>query len=381
MDSPVISADGHIDLPVLPSDLFVEGAPAALREKMPRVVDEDDGRYWVSAEGEKLGLYGGMGSAGRRYQPGVIARADRMAETGLYEDQSRGVMRTAIPELRIKDQDRDGVVGEVIYGILGVSSRMPDAEVARWVMRIYNDFAAAFVRAAPERFALIACLPASSPEDAALELRRCADLGLRGVELPISPSMRPLWREEWEPVWRAAQETGVPLHFHTIGGARDLSWIEDSAKHYLKFLATYLTSFQLGMADVVAAIIFGGALERHPDVRVVIGESGLGWIPYVLERMDYEWEDQFRALELTMKPSDYWHRQMYATFQLDRTGIALLDRIGEDNVMWGSDFPHPDGVWPDSREFIASQLGHLPAETRRKLVFDNAARLYGFPAR
>ena len=132
------------------------------------------------------------------------------------------------------------------------------------------------------------------------------------------------------------------------------------------------------MADVLAAIVFGGALERHPDVRVVIGESGLGWIPYVLERMDYEWEDQFRGLELKMRPSEYWRRQMYATFQLDETGIAMLDRIGEDNVMWGSDFPHPDGVWPDSQEMIERQLGHLPAETRRKLVCDNAARVYGF---
>jgi predicted TIM-barrel fold metal-dependent hydrolase len=114
-------------------------------------------------------------------------------------------------------------------------------------------------------------------------------------------------------------------------------------------------------------------------VKVVIGESGLGWIPYVLERMDYEWEDQFRGLELTMKPSEYWHRQMFATFQVDETGIALLDRIGEDNVMWGSDFPHPDGVWPDSREYIERQLGHLHPGVRRKLVYENAARLYGFP--
>ena len=379
MDHPVISADGHIDLPCLPGDLFVENAPAALRERMPRVVEGGSGRMWVTAEGEPMGLHGGMGSAGRRYEPGVIHRADRMAETGLYEDQARGVMRTTIPELRIKDQDRDGVVGEVIYGILGASARLEDPEVAASVMRIYNDFAAAFTRASPERFALIGCLPARSPEQAADELRRCASLGLRGGELPLRPDMRPLWREEWEPLWQAVHETGLPLHLHTVGGKRDLSWIEDREKHYLKWLATYLTSFQLGMADVLAAIVFGGALERYPDVRVVIGESGLGWIPYVLERMDYEWEDQFRGLELRMKPSEYWRRQMFATFQVDETGIALLDRIGIDNVMWGSDFPHPDGVWPDSHEFIERQLAHLPADTRRKLVYENAARLYGFP--
>ena len=379
MDQPVISADGHIDLPCLPADLFVDNAPAALRDRMPRVVERGPDRHWVSASGESLGLHGGMGSAGRRYQPGVIHRADRMAETGLYDDQARGVMRTTIPELRLLDQDRDGVVGEVVYGILGASSRLEDAEVASACMRIYNDFAAEFTRAAPERFALIGCLPAATPEQAAGELRRCAGLGLAGGELPLRPDMRPLWREEWEPLWQALADTGLPLHVHTIGGPRDLTWVEDGERHYLKWLATYLTSFQLGMAELMAAVIFGGALERHPDVKVVIGESGLGWIPYVLERMDYEWEDQFRGLELKMKPSEYWRRQMYATFQLDETGIALLDRIGEDNVMWGSDFPHPDGVWPDSREFIERQLGHLDPAVHRKLVYENAARLYGFP--
>ena len=375
----MISADGHIDLPCLPGELFVDGAPAELRDRMPRVVERAGARHWVSARGESLGLHGGMGSAGRRYEPGVIHRADRMAETGLYDDQAQGVMRTTIPELRLKDQDRDGVVGEVVYGILGASSRLDDEEVASAVMRIYNDFAAEFTRAAPERFALIGCLPAATPEDAAAELRRCAELGLGGGELPMRVDMRPLWREEWEPLWQAADDTGLPLHVHTIGGRRDLTWLEDRERHYLKWLATYLTSFQLGMADVIAAVIFGGALERHPEVKVVIGESGLGWIPYVLERMDYEWEDQFRGLELTMKPSEYWHRQMFATFQVDETGIALLDRIGEDNVMWGSDFPHPDGVWPDSREYIERQLGHLHPGVRRKLVYENAARLYGFP--
>ena len=379
MDQPVISADGHIDLPCLPADLFVDNAPAALRDRMPRVVERGPDRHWVSASGESLGLHGGMGSAGRRYEPGAIRRADRMAQTGLYDDQARGVMRTTIPELRLKDQDRDGVVGEVVYGILGASSRLEDAEVASACMRIYNDFAAEFTRAAPERFALIGCLPAATPEEAAGELRRCAELGLGGGELPLRPDMRPFWREEWEPLWQAAADTGLPLHVHTIGGRRDLTWLEDRERHYLKWLATYLTSFQLGMAELMAAVIFGGALERHPDVKVVIGESGLGWIPYVLERMDYEWEDQFRGLELKMKPSEYWRRQMYATFQLDETGIALLDRIGEDNVMWGSDFPHPDGVWPDSREFIERQLGHLDPAVRRKLVYENAARLYGFP--
>ena len=94
--------------------------------------------------------------------------------------------------------------------------------------------------------------------------------------------------------------------------------------------------------------------------------------------MDLEWEEQYKDLTLTMKPSDYWHRQCKATYQSDEAGVRLLDILGEDNVMWGSDFPHPDGVWPDSQEFIKNQLGGLPAATRNKIVCGNAAKLYGF---
>ena len=375
---PIISADGHIDLPCLPAQLFVENAPAKLRDRMPHVVETERGREWHDHRGESLGLAGGMGSAGRRYEPGQIHRADRMAETGLYEDQARGVMRTALPELRIKDQERDGVSGEVIYGILGAAARLQDDELAAAVVRIYNDFAAEFSAAGAGRFAMIGCMPAASPEATADEIRRCAALGLKGAELPLSPNMRPFWREEWEPVWAASAETGLPIHVHTIGGNRDTTWVTER-KHYLPWLATFLTGFQLEMASIVAAIIFGGALERHPELRVVIGESGLGWLPYVLERMDFEWEDQFQNLELEQPPSAYWQRQMYATFQFDETGIALLDRLGENTVMWGSDFPHPDGIWPDSLEHIERQLGGLEAATQRKLVCDNAAGLYGFP--
>jgi predicted TIM-barrel fold metal-dependent hydrolase len=94
--------------------------------------------------------------------------------------------------------------------------------------------------------------------------------------------------------------------------------------------------------------------------------------------MDLEWEDQFKDLTLTMKPSEYWHRQCYATYQSDPIGLRLLDILGEDNVMWGSDFPHPDGVWPDSREFIDREMVAVAPEIRRKVLCDNAASLYGF---
>jgi predicted TIM-barrel fold metal-dependent hydrolase len=131
------------------------------------------------------------------------------------------------------------------------------------------------------------------------------------------------------------------------------------------------------MATLLTSLVFGGVLERYPNLRLVIGESGIGWIPYVLDRMDLEWEEQLKDLELTMRPSAYWRRQCKATYQTDRIGIKLLEELGADTIMWGSDFPHPDGVWPDSEEFTQRQLGHLPVAVRAKIVCDNAGRFYG----
>jgi predicted TIM-barrel fold metal-dependent hydrolase len=377
MDHPLISADGHVDFPLLPEDLWRDGAPASLRDRMPRVVEQNGQRIWRSHQGETLGLVGGMGSAGRPYIPGEIHRSDRMAAQGLYEDQGRGVMRPALPELRARDQDADGVSGEVIYGILGAAGRLDDAEVAACVVHTYNAWLADFCAAVPGRFAGIGCLSSGDPKAASDEMRRCAQLGLKGAELGFTHEMTPLWHEDWEPIWHASDETGLPVHIHTVGPPVDRRWLGD-ADHYRPWLATHISTFQLPMMGVLAAIVFGGALERHPRMRVVIGEAGIGWLPYALERLDYEWEDQFKDL-VPRPPSEYWRRQMYATFQVDRTGLENLDRIGVDTVMWGSDFPHPDGTWPDSREILAPQLAGLAPDVVRKVVCDNAARLYDFP--
>jgi predicted TIM-barrel fold metal-dependent hydrolase len=187
--------------------------------------------------------------------------------------------------------------------------------------------------------------------------------------------MVPLWDEHWEPLWKFGHETGIPLHFHTIGGrSPDVTKFPPHVQR--RIFAVHITGFQMHMSTMLMGLIFSGAPARYPNLKIVIGEAGLGWIPYVLQHMDLEWSDQFQDLDLKMKPSEYWHRQFYATYQTDPVGIELLKHLGEDNVMWGSDFPHPDGIWPDSQEFLTDELSHIPAETRRKLVRDNAMKLY-----
>ena len=378
MEYKVISADCHIDLIWLPADLFTDNASAAMVDRMPYVVEGEKGPKWISRNGGEFGLQNGMGSAGREYVPGQIHRSDRMASTGLYEDGKRGIRRLTDPDLRIKDQDLDGVQAEVLYGILGASTRLADPEAAIELMRIYNAWLAEFCAAQPDRFAGLASIPNHDVDAAVAEIERVKTRGvLRGIEVANTHDMKPLFHPDWNPLWAAANEAGLPVHFHTIGGpppnTEGLAPLQQR-----QAFAVRITSFQLAMSRILMEIIFGGVLESWPDLKVVIGESGIGWIPYILDHMDLEWEDQFKDLTLTKKPSEYWYRQCRATYQSDKIGTRLLDVLGEDNVMWGSDFPHPDGVWPDSQEFIEAELGHLDAALRHKVVCANAAELYGF---
>jgi len=378
MEYSVISADCHIDLIWLPEDLFTSQASRKLVNRMPYVKESDKGPLWVSQQGAVFGLQNGMGSAGREYVPGQIHRSDVMAATGLYDDGKKGIRRLTIPELRIQDQERDGVQAEVLYGILGAAGRLNDGDAATEVMRIYNEWLADFCATYPDRFAGLACIPNHDIDAAVKEIYRVAERGqVRGVEVANTLDMKPVFDPSWTPLWQALNDVKLPVHFHTIGG-RPPDFEKMAPLQRRQAFAVFITGFQMQMSRIVMELIYGGVLEAYTDINIVIGESGIGWIPYLLEHMDLEWEDQFKDLTLKMKPSEYWRGQCKATYQSDKVGIKLLAELGEDNIMWGSDFPHPDGIWPDSQEFIVNELGHLPPGQKKKIVCDNAARLYGF---
>ncbi|MGZ5912394.1 MAG: hypothetical protein ACXWLB_21140, partial [Reyranella sp.] len=189
MKYDVVSADGHVDLIWLPPDLFTSNASAAMKERMPHVVEGPKGPEWVSAKGAKFGLMNGMGSAGREYVPGVIHRSDRMASTGLYDDGKKGVRRLTEVDLRLKDQDRDGVQAEVLYGVLGSSGRLADPEAAIEMLRIYNDWLHDFCRGAPDRLIGLANIPNYNMEESVAEMMRNAKRGVRGFDVANRPDM------------------------------------------------------------------------------------------------------------------------------------------------------------------------------------------------
>ncbi len=246
--------------------------------------------------------------------------------------------------------DRDGVDAEVIYGILAACAKMKDPEAADEMLRIYNDFMHNFCSYYPDRMIGLACLPYNNIEGAAREVRRVAKMGMKGVELSCSWHMTPMWHPMWDPLWEAVNETQLPLHFHTFP-ATDPE-LRKSLDPAIARRMTYsgLCRFQMTLATILTDLMGAAVFERFPNIRVVFGESGIGWIPYVIDRMDFEYKDQYQDLKLKKLPSEYWRNQCRATFQYDRVGTKLIEDMGVETLMWGSDFPHPDGVWPEFEE-------------------------------
>ena len=378
MDYRVISGDGHIDLEWLPHDLFVSNVPAKWRDRAPHVVETVEGKSWV-AEGKGLTSFAFGGPVNfRPPERGVSVHIDRMHDAGFFDGKSHPTS----PGLRLRDQELDGVDAEVIYGVLGMGTFVEDRWLLTTVYEIYNTWVAEFCKSNPSRFAALACLPNDDPRSAVDELRRAAQLGLRGADFAVSTASKPIWHRDWDPLWAAVEECNMPISFHTTGVAVRAPSDERMAMEYeTPYRATEIVAFQIAGAEVLAGIVFSGALERHPAMKFVLGECGVGWIPYVLGRMDQEYENHFGALNFSLKPSEYWRRQGYTTFQNESTVAEAVHVVGEDNILWGSDYPHPDGIWPDSMEHIQRDLGHLDPRVRRKITCENAGKLYGFMAR
>src|SRR5882672_5508732 len=341
------------------------------------VEDGPDGPFWTARNGTNFGLWGGVGPAGSKYEAGKHHRVDVMAATGLYDDGRKGIARPTTPALRAKDMDRDGVQAEVIYGILGAATRLNDHQAATEMFHIYNDWLVDFCGHDPDRFIGLACLPYGDIDAAVQEVYRVAKLGLRGMELSCSWDMEPMWHPSWEPLWKAVNDVNLPLHFHTFPALPPSVLEKQTGLTRRAAFFTVVSAFQMNLVNILAAIIGAAVLERYPHIRIAFGESGCGWIPYALDRMDFEWEDRFTDLGLKMKPSDYWRRQCKATFQFDRIGAKLIDDMGAESLMWGSDYPHGDGVWPHSDKYIKEQFAEVSPEVTKMITCTNAGKFYG----
>jgi uncharacterized protein len=363
----LLSADSHV---MEPRDLWEKRIDQKWRDKAPRIAMLDESGDYIVIEGMRprpLAFEGPMADLKAQGMEIPVAKGYR------YEQNRPGSWD---PDERLKDQDLDGVSGEVIYPGVGLHIvRAPDAEYIYACCRAYNDWLAEYCSAHPTRLKGSAMLPNRGPiEWAVKEAQRSAKLGLATAMLPAWVDDRPFNLAEWDSLWAALQDLNMVASMHLSG--REPYGIA----HGPGAGGINVGVVKFGMYDTVMRIIWGGAPTRFPKLKWSMVEGGIGWIASVLQFMDNWWDDHHGWMQpkLPEKPSFYFHRQFFATFENDRAGVLTREMIGVENLMWGSDYPHTEGVWPYSRKKVAADFANIPETDTRKMVHDNVARVYGF---
>ncbi|HXY92428.1 MAG TPA: amidohydrolase family protein [Acidimicrobiia bacterium] len=358
----IISADSHVTilhrdvlerLPAKHHDAYWEGKLRALRRFVgPEVTHvPDDDQVGLDADHKET-----WSAAGRK---------------GAFD-----------PYERLKDMDTDQVDVEILYTDSWAGAafyEMPDGAYLDG-FRAFNTAAIDFASVDPKRLLPVYIVPIVDIEEAVAEVHRVASENARAVHLPLYPTDLGLpgyWDRRYDPLWAALQEARIPISQHVASNA-NIARIRAEDPTPMRGVMHTLPS--IFMAEPIAFWLVAGMLDRFPDLRVVFVEAGLGWLPYFLERLDRVQERHgWRQFEGAIQepPSFYWHRQGLATFEEDVLGVELRHRIGVENLMWATDYPHPDSTWPHSQQVIDTHFHEVPIEEARLMIGGNAARTYG----
>lgn len=390
-DALLCSSDGHV---IEPPDLYSARLPKSMRDQAVRYEFlPGDYMSYVSHDGN-------IPVTSHRYKhlDGTVAGYD-VAE-------------------RLVDLDADGIFAETLYPNLLGFLAIPDPELAAAHVRVYNDFLTeTYLPYAPRQIP-IAALPAVDIAASVAELERVAGLGFRGVMIPIMPP-KPYYLDEWEPLWAAAEAHGLPISFHIATGFEagadgkptkiDFSAFQmaDVAPKTMAALRTVQAVMGPVQAQqVIASLVGGGVCARHPDLHFVSVEAHAYWLGGLMAAMDKAWTlgigqpeewyvgsydpespvDQqpgmFNLFAINsewpydLRPSEYVRRQVHCTFMDDPVAIACRDITGVEPLIWGADYPHPEGTWPRSREAIDHQFAGVGADDVARMVGGTLADLY-----
>ena len=373
----LITADSHV------------GETEALRERMPAEFREYLPRFRVGLNGELTFEVKGQTTvlqAVRDATPADLEREFRSDPSlGTDLDVRRGHML------------RENVDAQVVFPNLGLLcglGREPQAYCEAWA-HAYNDYLLDVFGSDPERFKPAAMLHVEDVGVAVAEATRCIENGFRSLFIPAVMPWQPYRLKLYEPLWSVAEEAGIPLSFHifsgnlALGGEFGAIARVDSKRHErareaareegerLEELST-VVGMAAGMAPIVE-LTGSGVLERHPGLRFVVTESECGWLAWTLQAMDQM--QQRRSLgmrKLPLRASDYFRRQGAVTISDDPVALNNLEFTGADCLLWGNDYPHDEGTWPNSDANLAEIRKRLSAEDAHKVLCGNAARLYGF---
>jgi predicted TIM-barrel fold metal-dependent hydrolase len=374
----VIDVDTHI---TEPPDVWTSRLAKKFQDRAPRMVRDPKTGWdvWKIGDGTAPVTVGHTAVAG--WKEPFPAAPRTYSETPPASHDAKA---------RLEYMDSVGIWAMALYpnvGGFGNESflKLGDDELMLDCVRAYNDFQLDWIAPDPRRFLPICATPFWDPNASAREIERCAERGHRGVLFTGEPQkfgQPPLADRHWDPLWAAAQAAGLPISFHIGSGSLTEEFTPERIAAYGIPAVNAKTTVGLFLENgkQLVDLLLSGVLPRYPKLDFVSVESGIGFIPFILEAADYAFDySQVRRDRpyFTLKPSEYFARQVYGCFFFEEYAPQrLLDLIGEDRVLFETDYPHPVCLYGNVREKIAAGLAGQPAHVQRKLLFENAARLY-----
>lgn len=375
----VIDADTHV---TEPGDLWTSRVPAKYVDDVPHMVRNEAGRdIWVF-NGEQIGVVGMTATAGwpRPFPDGPATMEECLPAA---HDAAA----------RLAHMDELGIWAQVLYpNVAGFGNQRfltsDDDELKLLCVQAYNDFLRDWASIDDRRFVTIMATPFWDVDAAVAEVERGVETGHRGILFTGEPQrfdLPYLGEPHWDPLWAAAQDAGLAIHFH-IGGGDPTTSFTPSRIRAQGTAATYAyTSTELFLKNGLqtADLLTSGVLPRFADLRFVSVESGIGWVPFVLEAVDHSYLEgrADRTSEWDLLPSEYFARQVYACYWFETVAPRrLLDEIPVDRILFETDFPHPTCLYGNVREQIDRGLANATEEQRHKILWQNAAELYGIDA-
>ena len=382
----IIDADTHL---TEPHDLWTKRAPAKWRDRVPQVKMHDGQMCWVIDGDKSIGTGAHPNSAILKDGSKVRKLDDflRLKFADVHLGSSSAKERLAV-------MNEAGIYAQIVYpnilGFGGQAAAKVDPALRQICTQIYNDAMAELQEESGQRLLPMALLPWWDVDAAIKETERAASMGLRGININSDPhfhknadgSLIPdLGSPHWDPLWEVCVDKKLPVNFHIGASEQSIDWMGQQGWPSLtRDLRSGISGAMLffNNGKVVSNLIFSGVLDRFPDLKFVSVESGVGWVPFLMEALDYQLVEIAEGKSFDLKPSEYFRRNFFACFWFEQKDISgTLRKVGIDNVLFETDFPHPTGLYPI--ENLDGRLSGLTADERKKVLSTNAAKLYKIP--
>jgi len=370
----LVSADSHI---AEPPDLWTTRMDRQFRDRAPRLVSNEGGDAYVINGNTNATIGGPIGLMATKAK--YTNPEARFGMEGRWHDVPEGAYD---PAARAAELDREGMDGEIIYTSTGLGFfALEDLEFRYACFRAFNDWLAEHCGGAPKQLFGVAIIDTVDVDRSVAELERCVGMGLRGAMISIGQRSGASYGDpRFEKFWSAAEALEVPISLHVA--ASETTWM-NTGNRFVDFACVFTPTMY-----TVLSMIFTGLFDRHPNLKVLSVENDASWPLAVLERMDDRWmldqiwaNERGPAAEITSgrKPSEIFHDHVGCTFMRDRTAILNRGIIGRENLMWGADFPHFDGAWPNSGAVLEGQFEGVPAQDQLLIGRNNVIKFYNLP--